>query len=81
MGRSVKLEYMALQPDFTLWDRYPKIGDDDAFVSIDAHAALVYFCSKGWMVFSHPRLLARFSCRGEEIVVGKPLIGEKGRET
>lgn len=78
-GRSIELDYRALQPDFALWERYPHISDDDAFVSMDAHAALAYFCSTGWKVISHPTFLKRFSCRGEEIVVGKPLIEKQAR--
>ncbi len=68
----VPLDYKKLEPDFGLWDRYPHISDDDAFVSIDAHAALTYFVAKKWEVLSHPSLVSRVLCRGEEIVVKKP---------
>jgi len=66
------LQYRKLEPDFSLWDRYPHISDDDAFVSIDAHAALTYFASRNWEILSHPTIVRRLICRGEEIVVRKP---------
>lgn len=71
-GSRVALEYSELEPDVSLWARYPHISDDDAFVSIDAHAALVYFASRRWNIVSHPTFMDRFGCRGEEIVVRKP---------
>lgn len=70
--RSIKLRYEKLYPNFSLWDKYPHISDDDAFVSMDAHAALVYFISRGWISKSHPNFLRRFCCRGGEIIVQKP---------
>lgn len=65
------LEYLKLEPDFSLWEKYEHISDDDAFVSIDAHAALIYFSSRGWVCYSHQNIFKRFTCRGEEIVVSK----------
>ncbi|MBU3542826.1 class I SAM-dependent methyltransferase [Polynucleobacter sp. MWH-Loch1C5] len=65
------LEYLKLEPDFSLWEKYEHISDDDAFVSIDAHAALIYFASRGWISHSHKNALTRFTCRGEEIVISK----------
>ena len=65
------LEYEKLEPDFSLWEKYEHIADDDAFVSIDAHAALVYFCSRGWASHSHPNIFKRFTCFGGGIVVSK----------
>jgi SAM-dependent methyltransferase len=70
-GRKLDLEYARLEPDQSLWDRYPHIADDDAFVSIDAHAAIAYFVSRGWQVRSHPTFARRFACRGEAIVLQK----------
>lgn len=72
LGAPVELEYKALTPDFSLLDRYPHIADDDAFVSIDAHAAMAYFEARGWTCISHQNLWRRFSCRGEGVVVQKP---------
>ena len=70
--REVPLDYRRLEPDFSLWDRYPHISDDDAFVSIDAHSALVYFVSRGWTAASHPTLMRRLTCGGSEELVRKP---------
>lgn len=72
LKKEVSLEYKDLHPDLSLNDRYPHISDDDAFVSIDAHAALVWFKSRGYTCISHPRFLDRITVRGEEIVVRKP---------
>lgn len=72
-SQDLPLRYTKLEPDFSLWERYPHISDDDAFVSIDAHAALVYFASRKWIVESHSKFSRRFSCRGEIIVVRKPV--------
>jgi ubiquinone/menaquinone biosynthesis C-methylase UbiE len=71
-GGKVALDYRKLSPDFALWTRYDHQADDDAFASIDAHAALAYFNSRGWQTPSHPTWWTRFSCRGEPIVVRKP---------
>jgi len=68
-GQQIQLEYKRLLPDFSLWDRYPHIADDDAFAAIDAHAALCYFCARGWISISHPGKARRLFCRGEEIVL------------
>lgn len=70
--RKLALDYTPLRPDFSLWDRYPHISDDDAFVSMDSHAAILYFLSRGWQVVSHNGILSRLFCRGEEVVVRKP---------
>lgn len=61
-----------LSTDFSLNGRYPHITDDDAFVSMNAHAALMYFLADGWSSPSHPGFLRRIIMRGEEIVVVKP---------
>lgn len=71
-GLETPLEYRKLKPDFSLWTRYDHTADDDAFASIDAHAALSYFVSRGWKAPSHPTFWKRFSCRGEPILVQKP---------
>ncbi len=67
----IELQYQILSPDFSLWNRYEHISDDDAFVNIDAHSALAYFSSRKWICESHPNLFRRFIYRGEEIVVRK----------
>jgi SAM-dependent methyltransferase len=70
-GMPIYLDYTKLEPDFTLWEKYPHISDDDAFVSMDAHAALAYFVFKKWEVLSHGSIWKRLTCRGNEIVVRK----------
>jgi SAM-dependent methyltransferase len=68
----VPLQYKRLSPDLSLNERYPHISDDDAFVSMDAHAGLMYFLAEGWCSPSHQGFLRRIMMRGEEIVVVKP---------
>jgi SAM-dependent methyltransferase len=70
LGRRVRFDYERLHPDFSL--DVPHITDDDAQASIDAHAAVVYFASRGWRVPSHPGFLARMMTRAEPVVVCKP---------
>ena len=71
-SKGVALRYRKLEPDFKLWEKYSHISDDDAFVCLDAHAALVYFASRKWTTESHPNFARRFSCRAEVIIVRKP---------
>jgi SAM-dependent methyltransferase len=66
----IKFDYRPLYPDFSL--DLPHISDDDAQASMDAHAAIMYFASRGWAVISHPTLSARLRCRAEPVVVRKP---------
>lgn len=68
---SLNLNYKNLSPDFKLWEKYEHIADDDAFVSIDAHAAPIYFGKRGWTSYSHPNVFKRLACLGTEIVVRK----------
>lgn len=72
-GKNLELKYKKLDPDFTLWDKYDHIADDDAFISIDSHSAICWFRSRGWIIESHKTLFSRFSCRGEEILIKKPI--------
>jgi hypothetical protein len=46
--------------------------DCDAFSSMDAHAAVSYFRSRGWQVLSHPTMVKRLLIRHEPVVVRKP---------
>lgn len=73
IGGTMDLDYRPLEPDFSLWERFGHDSDDDAFINIDAHAAIAYFVSRGWACISHPTLASRFSCRGEEVVLVKPV--------
>ncbi len=70
-GRKCSLDYRKMFPDLSLNERFPHISDDDAFVSMDAHAALAYYVSRGWKSVSHPGFFRRIMIRGEEIVVLK----------
>jgi SAM-dependent methyltransferase len=70
LRRPTAFDYRRLHPDFSL--DVPHITDDDAQASMDAHAAIVYFASRGWSVVSHPGFLARMKSRGEPVVVRKP---------
>lgn len=68
----LSLRYRKLEPQFELLKRYPHISDDDAFASIDAHAAISYFRSRGWQIKSHPSKLDRLLCRADPVIVKKP---------
>jgi SAM-dependent methyltransferase len=70
--KAIPLEYRPLEPDISLWARYDRHADDDAFISMDAHAALTYFVSRGWATPSHPGFWKRFSVRAGGILVRKP---------
>lgn len=69
---AIPLDYRPLEPDIALWERYDRNADDDAFISMDAHAALTYFVSRGWATPSHPGFWKRFSVRAGGILVRKP---------
>lgn len=45
--------------------------DSDAFTSMDPHAMIVYFASRGWEVPSHPTRRARLASTHEPVVVRK----------
>jgi SAM-dependent methyltransferase len=68
--RPLRFDYKRLHPDFSL--DVPHITDDDAQASMDPHAAITYFASRGWTVISHPTFVARMASRGEPVVVRKP---------
>jgi SAM-dependent methyltransferase len=72
--RQLELQFRPLEPDFSLWNKYPHISDDDAFASIDAHAAISYFHSRGWRIVSHDGLIRRMTCRSGAIVIQKPTV-------
>jgi hypothetical protein len=73
LGRPVSLEWRTLRPDFALIDKYGHVSDDDAFVSMDAHAALTWFVGKAFQVLSHPTIGDRLLVRSGPILVRKPL--------
>lgn len=68
----VKLVYKKLTPRFDLLKKYHHISDDDAFISIDSHSALIYFRKLKFNMISHPSLIKQMLARGEEIVIQKP---------
>lgn len=61
-------EYRKLSPRF---DTYT-YTDCDAFTSMDPHAALTFFLSRGWQALSHRGFRARMLARHEPVVVRKP---------
>ena len=70
-GGSIDIDYLPLHPRFDLWNRFDHISDDDAFISMDAHSAILYFKSRGYKIHSHPNVICRILCRGEAVVVQK----------
>ena len=65
--RTPAFRYRRLQPNLTEY-----IGTDcDAFTSMDPHAAIVWFATRGWEVVSHPTRRSRLFSRHEPVVVRK----------
>jgi SAM-dependent methyltransferase len=66
--RPMPFDYHRLEPNL---DEY--VGTDcDAFTSMDPHAAILYFASRGWEILSHRDRRARLLSRAEAVVVRKP---------
>jgi SAM-dependent methyltransferase len=66
--RPLPFDYHRLTPNL---DEY--VGTDcDAFTSMDPHAAILYFASRGWEILSHAGRRERLLSRAEEVVVRKP---------
>ncbi len=56
------------------------VGTDcDAFTSMDPHAMILYFASRGWEVLSHPTLRSRMLARNEPVVARKPRPRDQNR--
>ncbi|MEO8033151.1 MAG: class I SAM-dependent methyltransferase [Acidobacteriota bacterium] len=73
-GQRLSFSYARLEPNL---DEY--IGTDcDAFTSMDPHAAIMYFSSRGWRIPSHPSRRARLLARSEPVVVLKPPRAGRG---
>lgn len=70
LGLRTRFDYRRLHPDFSL--NLPHVSDDDAQASMDPHAAIMFYWSRGWRVLSHPTLGTRLLARGEPVVVQKP---------
>lgn len=68
MGTPLVFDYAPLSPNLTEY-----VGTDcDAFTSMDPHAVIMYFRSRGWNVPSHPTFRARFLARHDPVVMRKP---------
>jgi SAM-dependent methyltransferase len=67
-GREVAFDYRRLDPELETYT----YTDCDAFTSMDPHAAIVYFASRGWEVLSHPGAMNRMRARHEPVVVRRP---------
>jgi len=66
-GKAIGFDYARLTPNL---ERY--LGtDSDAFTSLDPHAMIVWFHSRGWRVLSHPTSKNRFLARHEPVVIQK----------
>jgi SAM-dependent methyltransferase len=66
--RRPTFRYRRLQPNLTEY-----VGTDcDAFTSMDPHAAILYFATRGWDVPSHPTWTSRMLVRHGAVVVRKP---------
>lgn len=70
---AVPLQYRRLKPNFDLIRQYGPVSDDDAFISMDAHAALMYLDGRGFRCLSHPTLWRRLACRAGPVVVQRPI--------
>lgn len=70
-GTPLPFTYKRLTPNL---DSY--LGtDSDAFTSMDPHAAVVYFASRGWEIVSHPTRAKRLGARHEPVIVRKKPSG------
>jgi SAM-dependent methyltransferase len=70
LGRETRFDYQRLFPDFSL--DLPHVSDDDAQASMDPHAAIMFYKTRGWRVLSHPDIRSRLLSRHEPVVVQKP---------
>ena len=64
-GHPVRFDYRKLRPNLETY-----VGTDcDAFSSMDPHAAIMFFVTRGWRILSHPGRKQRFLSRHEPVVV------------
>lgn len=68
LRQSLPFDYKRLSPNL---DEYI-YTDCDAFTSMDSHAAILYYLSRGWRVMSHPTFIRRLLAKHEPVVVQKP---------
>ncbi|MDB4251140.1 class I SAM-dependent methyltransferase [Amylibacter sp.] len=71
VGIKPSLRYQELPVDLDLIKRFGHVADDDAYINIDAHSALMFYASKGYELISHPTIFSRLFCRGEGIIIRK----------
>lgn len=71
LGGPQPLRYRVLVPRWDLIEQYGHVSDDDAVASIDPHAAICFFKSRGYEVLSHRTLLSRLVVRHEPVVIRK----------
>ncbi len=71
IGLQPCLRYRVLPVNLELIKKFGHVADDDAYIDIDAHSALMFYASKGYEIISHPTLISRLLCRGEEIIIRK----------
>jgi SAM-dependent methyltransferase len=78
-GQNLHLRYLSLHPRWDLIEKYGHVSDDDAVASIDPHACILYFKSRGYRIVSHPTFLSRMLSRHEpvNIMKKKPYAGLK----
>jgi hypothetical protein len=65
--RPLPFDYKRLSPNLSEYI----YTDCDAFTSMDSHAAIIYYKSRGFQILSHPTLIRRFLARHEPVVVRK----------
>jgi hypothetical protein len=68
VNKPLPFKYRRLSPNLTEYI----YTDCDAFTSMDPHAAILYFATRGWRVLSHQNRWTRMLSRHEPIVVEKP---------
>ncbi len=69
-GEPLSFDYRRLSPELSEY----VYTDCDAFASMDPHAAIMYYLSRGWQILSHPTFIRRFFARHEPVVVRKPIV-------
>ena len=65
---AMRFDYRRLNPNLEEYLDF----DSDAFVSMDPHAAIHFFLSRGYLIESHPGLFSRLRARWQPIIVRKP---------
>lgn len=68
-SQPLSFEYRRLSPNLAEYI----YTDCDAFASLDPHAAILYFKTRGWKVLSHPKFKCRIMARHQPVVVQKPV--------